>query len=117
MYSAVDNLPHMPQDPVDFVRMSYPRLREVLDALAWRLVDHVAVQLQGKTVCMTSLPMLHTLAAWQHHTGRSADVGPLAWRTNCARSCCPLRVGGVQGPSDTTDTEVCHHERAHPSIK
>ncbi|MFM7987044.1 MAG: hypothetical protein ACKPKO_47805, partial [Candidatus Fonsibacter sp.] len=54
-------LGNMPQDPVDFVRTSYPRRREVLDALARRLVDHVAVQLEGKTVCTTSVPMLHHL--------------------------------------------------------
>ena len=46
-----------PQDPVDFVRTSYPMLREVLATLARRLVGHVAVQVQGKTVCVTSVPM------------------------------------------------------------
>ncbi|MFM7983083.1 MAG: hypothetical protein ACKPKO_27550, partial [Candidatus Fonsibacter sp.] len=50
-----------PQDLVDIVRTSYPMLREALVELAWPLVDHVAVQVQGNTACMTSAPMLDPL--------------------------------------------------------
>ena len=51
---------------------SFPQLRDVLIELAWRLVDHVAVQAQGKTACMRSVPMLdpmpgHTFAGVFHN--------------------------------------------------
>ncbi|MFM7979751.1 MAG: hypothetical protein ACKPKO_10585, partial [Candidatus Fonsibacter sp.] len=50
-----------PRGPVMAVRASFPELRPVLLELAWCLADHIAVQVQGKTACMTSVPMLDPL--------------------------------------------------------
>ena len=50
-----------PRDPVQAIRMSFPHLRDMLIELEWRLVDHVAIQVQGGTACMISVPMLHPL--------------------------------------------------------
>ncbi|MFM7978756.1 MAG: hypothetical protein ACKPKO_05520 [Candidatus Fonsibacter sp.] len=36
-----------PRDPVVDVRASFPELQAVLLELAWRVVDHVAVQVHG----------------------------------------------------------------------
>ena len=44
-----------PRDPVQAVQTSFPapHLRDMLIELEWRLVDHVAIQVQGRTACMT----------------------------------------------------------------
>ena len=52
-----------PWDPVLAAQkgMSFPQLQAVLIELAWRVVDHVAVQVQGQTACVASMPMLGPL--------------------------------------------------------
>ncbi|MFM7977922.1 MAG: hypothetical protein ACKPKO_01290, partial [Candidatus Fonsibacter sp.] len=96
-----------PRDPVMAVNASFPELRPVLVELAWRSVDHVAVQVQGKTACMISVPMLEPLPGltspeYSTH-GRSAAPGA---------AYLPLRLGSVRGLTDTRRNEYYHHELA-----
>ena len=54
-----------PRDPMQAVRTSFPapQLQDLRKKLQWRLVDHVAFQVRGRTACvaMLSVPMLDPL--------------------------------------------------------
>ena len=68
-----------PRDPARAVRTSFPvpQLRDMLIELEWRLVDHVAIQVQGRTACMISVPMLDPLPGYAspEYTIGSAVLG------------------------------------------
>ena len=56
-----------PRDPIQAFNadMTAPAFRAVLIELSWRLVDHVAVQIQGKTACQIAIPLLDPLPGYR----------------------------------------------------
>ena len=65
-----------PRDPRQAVQTSFPHLLDMLIELSWRLVDHVAIQVQGRTACMISVPMLDPLLGYTS-PGSSTDSAVL----------------------------------------
>ena len=118
-----------PRDPVDVYREDWKDIRHMhahmhatMDELAWRLVDHVVVQLHGRTASQIAVPLLDPLPGYTSPTygtsgqdasrarsllagfvmcvwalyeaHRDADNGPPAWAPPRVHHTAPAPAGG-----------------------
>jgi hypothetical protein len=93
-----------PRDPAVAFQsdMTASQLRTGLVELAWRLVDHVAVQVQGKTACLTSVPMLDPLPGYV-----SPDYATRSSYTSEAASSATAKKAALGAPSCLTGFVLC----------